>query len=115
LTSKASLCDLNGRLEKQIDMCRFRPNIVVSGNENPFAEDAWVGSYLCSNDNNHEFYVASRCPRCTLPNVDPDEGVALEKEPFKTLQSYRRVDPQFKYNACFGVNLIPVHFGNNCN
>ncbi|KAI8051489.1 hypothetical protein BDF22DRAFT_656367 [Syncephalis plumigaleata] len=52
--------------------------------------------YLLS-DNDHEFYVASRCPRCTLPNVDPDEGVALKREPFNTLQSYRRVDSQFKW------------------
>lgn len=38
----ASLDDLNTRLDTPVNMARFRPNVVVSGTKEPFAEDAWL-------------------------------------------------------------------------
>ncbi|MBL8820941.1 MAG: MOSC domain-containing protein, partial [Planctomyces sp.] len=40
LISEASLEDLNSRMERPVEMIRFRPNLVVSGCA-PFAEDGW--------------------------------------------------------------------------
>ncbi|RKP27060.1 MOSC domain-containing protein, partial [Syncephalis pseudoplumigaleata] len=107
LISEASLDDLNARLEQPVDMRRFRPNVVVAGSHEPYAEDGWIGSYLYAKDGTAGLYVANRCVRCVMPNVDPDQGAPLGLEPLRTLQSYRRVDPASKYKACFGVNLIP--------
>ncbi|MCK5002938.1 MAG: MOSC domain-containing protein [Gammaproteobacteria bacterium] len=40
LTTQASLDDLNSRMDENIPMARFRPNLVVAGCE-AFAEDEW--------------------------------------------------------------------------
>ena len=38
LCSLESLCDLNARLEKKIEVYNFRPNIIVADLNKPFAE-----------------------------------------------------------------------------
>ena len=40
LIGEGSLGDLNSRLEKPLEMRRFRPNHVVKGSR-PYAEDSW--------------------------------------------------------------------------
>ncbi|GHJ90111.1 hypothetical protein NliqN6_6513 [Naganishia liquefaciens] len=49
----------------------------------------------------------SRCGRCQLPNVDPDNAEADKAVPYKIIAKYRRVDPAQKFTPIFGVNAVP--------
>ncbi len=95
LTNTASLADLNGRLESEISMLRFRPNIVIDG-ALPYQEDTWrrirIGEIT--------FVVSKPCSRCAMTTID-DRG-QFGKEPLKTLATYRRNE----YGVCFGQNLV---------
>ena len=97
LISEASLVDLNQRLEKPVSMRRFRPNFVVRGNTEPFAEDSWTRIKVGETT----FEVSKPCARCSIPSVDPDTGKRL-LEPGKTLATFRRWDG----SVWFGQNLV---------
>ncbi len=101
LTSQASLADLNGRLAQPVGMERFRPNLVIDG-EQPFIEDNWqrlrIGEVVLR--------VAKPCARCKVITIDQQTGVA-GKEPLRTLSTYRQRDNK----VYFGVNLIPENSG----
>ena len=96
LISKASLDDLNGRLEQPVPMLRFRPNLVIDGCH-AFAEDDWrrirIGEL--------EFRVAKPCSRCIIPTIDPATGLRGQ-EPLRTLMGYRKRENK----VYFGQNLI---------
>jgi len=96
LISQASLDDLNSRLESPVEMNRFRPNLVVAGNE-AFAEDQWKRIRI----GEIEFSLVKPCSRCTIPSINP---ATAEKtaEPVKTLASYRLRDKKI----FFGQNVI---------
>ena len=84
LLSRASLDGLTERVGAEMDVRRFRPNIVVEG---PPAhdEDTWDRARL----GDVEVYQTKLCDRCVLTTRDPDTGRG-GKEPLKTLASYRR-------------------------
>jgi uncharacterized protein len=98
IISEASLADLNRRLAKPIPMNRFRPNIVIGGVLNSYAEDQWqrieIGSL--------RFRHGSPCVRCVVTTTDQ---ITLErgKEPLKTLATYRRNDDG---GVNFGMNFF---------
>jgi len=96
LISRASLDDLNTRLEMPVPMRRFRPNLVVEGCE-PYAEDAWKRLRI----GGLEFRVVKPCSRCIIPTIDP-ETAERGVEPLRTLSGYRRWDN----NVWFGQNLL---------
>ena len=103
LTNQASLADLNERLERPIEMIRFRPNVVMQGAD-AFEEDNWnrvrIGSV--------EFECSRPCARCVLTTVDPSTGVKdPDGEPLKTLKTYRHEGE----GVLFGINLIPRSSG----
>lgn len=110
LASEESFKDVNSRLEpaflpdSSFVLERFRANVVVGGGLRPFQEDEWR-EITIGNRDNKTFYVINRCTRCRLPNVDPNSGIADKDQPFKILQSYRRVDKGAKYEPCFGMNI----------
>ncbi|KAJ8290560.1 hypothetical protein GJAV_G00014480 [Gymnothorax javanicus] len=91
LLSEASVADLNTRLEHDVTVSRFRPNIVVSGCA-AFAEDSWdqiqIGSVL--------LHRVMSCGRCIFTTVNPDTGIREEKQPLETLKSYRQCSPSEK-------------------
>ena len=95
LCSEASLDDLNSRLKDSVSMERFRPNIVISGAP-AFAESLWKRVRIGGID----FDLVKPCSRCSMITLD-EEG-SFNKEPLKTLASYRLN----KYGACFGENLV---------
>ena len=101
LISEGSLQDLNSRLETQLPMNRFRPNIVVRGCD-PFAEDTWNRIQI----GDVKGAVVKPCARCEVTTIDK---VTLErsKEPLKTLGKYRK----HKLGAIFGQNVIPLNGG----
>jgi len=97
LVSEASLDDLNDRLDKPVDMRRFRPNIVVKGCE-PFAEDTWKHFTLAG----IPMRGVKPCSRCPIPIVDPDTGERAGPEPIATLASYRKKN----HKVFFGMNVV---------
>ena len=97
LISQASLDDLNGRLQQQLPMKRFRPNLVVSGCD-PYAEDDWRWIRI----GDVELRVVKPCSRCVITTVDPETGIKEPGEPLRTLATYRMHDGQ----VYFGQNLI---------
>ena len=101
---RASLDELNARLEEPTSMRRFRPNLVVEGAP-PFAEDHWwrvrIGEV--------EFEGAENCERCTFPTIDPETGTKdARREPMRTLATFRR---RPEGGVFLGQNLIPRTFG----
>lgn len=101
LVSEASLGDLNGRLQDPLPVDRFRPNLVVKGNE-PFAEDGWRSIRIGS----VPFRVVKPCARCSIVTVDQQTG-KRNKEPLHTLARYRRVGSEVR----FGQNLVHDSLG----
>lgn len=96
----------------EIDIHRFRPNIIVKGNK-PWDEDRWktlrILPRLRSEAIKREFVldVTQRCARCQVPNVDPESAEKHKKQPWDTLMKYRRVDEGITYKPCFGMLCVP--------
>ena len=91
-----------GEEPARLPMTRFRPNLVVDGDE-PFAEDRWtrvrVGEVT--------FRVGKPVGRCVITTIDPQ---TLERghEPIRTLARHRRT-PDGK--TLFAVHLVPETSG----
>jgi uncharacterized protein YcbX len=127
LVSEASLRDLNARLARQgkepVEMNRFRPNIVVGGDNGgndsgeaggdidkiPFAEDAWRRVRTGSGATPIEIALVKPCARCSVPTVNQTLGVAQGNEPIATLKTFRRSADGAK--ILFGQNCIPLGEG----
>ncbi|PWC05219.1 MOSC domain-containing protein [Agromyces badenianii] len=104
LASEASLAQLDAWADEStppLDMLRFRPNIVIDGDE-PFAEDAWPFVEL----GEVRFRITKVCDRCMMTLIDP-ETLARGKEPIRTLAKHRRWSGQ----TWFGVLMVPVSGG----
>jgi uncharacterized protein YcbX len=103
VTSKASLLDVNRRIEdaggKAVPMNRFRPNLVLDGC-GPYEEDSWKRIRI----GNVTLRSAGPCARCIITTTDQLTG-GRGKEPLMTLAGYRR-DPDDPANVNFGQNLI---------
>lgn len=79
-------------------MARFRPNLVVDGDLDPFEEDHWrrvrVGGV--------SFRVAKPVDRCVMTTIDPQTRIGGH-EPIRTLARHRRWDGA----TWFAVQLVP--------
>ncbi|KAF2001893.1 hypothetical protein P154DRAFT_521365 [Amniculicola lignicola CBS 123094] len=123
--SEKSIAELNERLEKaeglNIDVRRFRPNILVRGTE-AWDEDRWKSISLSAKPASNSPFpwwkfgmgkrgldldVVARCARCHVPNVDPESAEEHKRQPWDTLMKYRRVDPGIKFKPCFGMLCVP--------
>lgn len=100
LTNTASLKDLNEKLDQGVPMGRFRPNIVFEGDK-AFQEDGWRRVSIGGID----FDLVKPCSRCGMTTIN--EKGELEKEPLKTLASYRKND----FGVCFGQNIVHLAHG----
>jgi uncharacterized protein YcbX len=96
VATTASLAELCRRGAGELEMIRFRPNLVVDGAE-PFAEDEWQTLTI----GGVSFRAVKPCARCTIPTVDPRTG-EMGKEPLRTLAQFRRRDGE----VWFGQNLV---------
>jgi uncharacterized protein YcbX len=112
----SSIAELNGRLKEaadlNIDVSRFRPNILVKGNPAaPWDEDRWKTVKITPKGKHGGqamvFDVTQRCARCRVPNVDPETAEEHKKQPWDTLMKYRRVDEGIKFKPCFGMLCVP--------
>jgi len=102
LIGQASLDELNTKLQNQINMDRFRPNIVFTGGE-PYAEDVMPHIKI----NNIDFYGVKRCARCVMITID-QQNATKNTEPMKVLAGYRAQNNKIY----FGQNLLHQGSGN---
>ncbi|MCB1626182.1 MAG: MOSC domain-containing protein [Xanthomonadales bacterium] len=98
--STRSLQVLSSWVGRDLDLRRFRPNLVIDGLEQPFVEDRWsvlrIGGI--------GLRMVRPCSRCIFTTVDPDSGERdVDREPLSTLEQRRMLAE----GACFGVNLMP--------
>ncbi len=110
IISEASLADLNTRLDEPLPMNRFRPNIVVSGAPQAYAEDTWKEIRI----GDVGFDVVKGCARCAITTTD-QVTTRRSKEPLRTLMTYR---PVRKSGPLFGQNAIhrstgTIHVGDS--
>jgi uncharacterized protein YcbX len=85
VVTEESLNLLNSKLASPVGMERFRPNLVIAG-ASPHAEDSWTGLQIGS----VRLGIVKPCARCSTVLVDPTTA-KVEREPLKTLASYRRM------------------------
>lgn len=96
ITSKASLNALNQAMKMEINMRRFRPNLVIA-NCDSYEEDSWREISI----NDIHFRLPKPCSRCIVPSIDPNTAVR-DKEPLATLQRLRK----WNNKTYFGQNAI---------
>lgn len=98
LIGQASLEDLSLRVGRELEMLRFRPNLVIEGST-AFAEDQWKRIRI----GEVEFRLVKACSRCILTTIDPQSGErSADREPLATLKTYREQDG----SVLFGQNLV---------
>lgn len=108
VTSQPSLEALQEHIPKgsDINMTRFRANIVLDGNE-PFEEDiihtVEIGSSIL------EF--VKPCTRCKMTTIDQQAGTIPSNEPLKTLSQVRRGKGDGLQGVFFGQNAIATSLG----
>lgn len=85
-----------------LSMERFRPNLVVDGDLEPFVEDAWATVRV----GGVELRVSELCDRCAVVTIDPETG-RFGQEPLRSLARHRRWDGR----TWFGIRLVPVGVG----
>ncbi|WP_329616230.1 MOSC domain-containing protein [Streptomyces brevispora] len=108
VTSTASLDDLNARIAARGDsdavpMDRFRPNIVLTGKDEPHFEDRVRRMTMGSVELAHSV----RATRCSVPLVDQSTGRRRGPEPVRTLATYRR-EAEYGNRVSFGVKNAVV-------
>ncbi|GAA3860482.1 MOSC domain-containing protein [Celeribacter arenosi] len=106
LITKPSIDELSAEVGEKVDMRRFRSNIVVDGDFEPWAEDTWrvirIGSTVLR--------VVKSCERCVVTTQDPMTGEI--ENPREPLASLGRVHRAFNGKIIFGQNLIVEEEGN---
>ena len=70
VTVQATFDALSAELDTALDLRRFRPNVHVELDADPFAEEAWEGRRLRVGE--AELELLHPCERCAIPTRDPD-------------------------------------------
>ena len=93
VTTQATLDALSEELGRPMDLRRFRTNIHVELDAEPFAEESWEGGTLTVGD--AELNLLHPCVRCVIPTRDPDTA---KKDP-EILRHLAR-----EHGTLFGIN-----------
>lgn len=93
---RASIEELNERLEQPVRLNRFRANVLVGGSH-PWAEDAW--KQLMTEQVTLD--LVKPCARCAVIATDQETG-ERSKEPTATLATYRKRDGK----VMVGMNAV---------
>jgi uncharacterized protein len=74
LLSLATCQKITNEAGQPADIRRFRPNIVITGNGEPFAENQWVGKTVIfgETEDSPAVQVTLRDERCAMLNLNPD-------------------------------------------
>lgn len=104
ICSQTSLENVSDRLPdgEEMDITKFRPNIVVKGAFDAFQEDFWGKIKI---NNRTELIMAHNCVRCKSINIDYETGkpgTGPSGEVLKKLQKDRRIDIGAKWSPVFG-------------
>ncbi|EAT89918.1 hypothetical protein SNOG_03187 [Parastagonospora nodorum SN15] len=104
ICSQTSLEDVSSRLPEgeEMDITKFRPNIVIAGAFEAYQEDFWGKLKI---NNRTEIVMAHNCVRCKSINIDYETGkpgVGAKGEVLKRLQKDRRIDIGAKWSPVFG-------------
>lgn len=114
VVTEESVNDVSGRLPAgmNMDVTKFRPNIVLSGSAAAYDEDFWGGlNITCNSDctqqtkDQIQMVLTQNCARCVSINIDYSTGAQGTDESgtvFKKMMKDRRVDPGTKYSPIFG-------------
>ncbi len=110
VVTEESLKDISSRLSdgKEMDMTKFRPNIVLSGALEAWDEDFWGGITITSSssaDHRIQLVLTANCGRCVSINIDYSTGqpaLGEEGSVLKKMMKDRRVDKGSKYSPIFG-------------
>ncbi|KAL4779331.1 serine hydroxymethyltransferase-domain-containing protein [Aspergillus varians] len=105
VVSEASVANVTDRLEgdEEMDVKKFRANIVVEGAATAFEEDFWAE--LVVGDSQVRLLMTANCLRCRSLDVDYTTGKMGTGESGKVLKKLmadRRVDKGSKYSPAFG-------------
>lgn len=101
IASEASLADFNHKSGLNLDMRRFRTNLVVT-ECGAFAEDRWRKIRI----NGINFRLPKPCSRCAIPSIDPDSGES-QKAVLTALANWRKHNNK----VYFGQNAIHDSLG----
>ncbi len=96
LVSENSLTALNRQMGLELQIERFRPNLVIQGCAG-YAEDTWREIRIGEID----FRLPKPCSRCAVPTIDP-ETAEIGKEPLMTLNRARK----WQNKVYFGQNAL---------
>jgi uncharacterized protein YcbX len=111
LTTAATLDAVNRAMDRPVPMNRFRPNIVVGGNE-PDAEYGWK---RLSIGTSAELTIVKPCTRCVMTTIDQAGGSKTGIEPLATLgRDYflsAHIGSAHVQGAIFGENAIATRCG----
>ena len=113
IVTEESLNNVSGRLPDgmEMDMTKFRPNIVLSGASSAYEEDFWAGLKVTSKKHkgggqqSFDMILTQNCARCVSINVDYTTGKSGTREDgsmLKKMSKDRRVDAGAKYSPIFG-------------
>ena len=113
VVTEESLHDVSARLphDVEMDITKFRPNIVISGATECYEEDFWGGLKIVrstgrdSDNNEMELILTNNCARCSSLNIDYATGKIGTDESGKVLKKLmkdRRVDAGQKWSPVFG-------------
>lgn len=96
MIGQSSLDNLNEKLEEQLPMNRFRPNIVFTGGH-AYIEDEMASFEI----NTINFLGVKPCSRCVMTTIN-QQTAERGKEPLKTFASYRMKNNK----VYFGQNIL---------
>ncbi|KAK3076909.1 hypothetical protein LTS18_011674, partial [Coniosporium uncinatum] len=103
VVSETSMKDVLRRLPEgeEVDIIKFRPNIIVAGAEKEWEEDYWAELDVGGNT----IPLSHNCVRCVSINIDYTTGKPGKTESgtiLKKMMKDRRVDQGMKYSPVFG-------------
>lgn len=99
---EASLDLLAEKSGQDIPADRFRANIIFRGGHAHIEDELKTFEI-----NGLTYHGVKPCSRCIMTTIDQQKGAIADKEPLKSLATYRRVDNKIK----FGQNVIPPGHG----
>nr|POE78058.1 uncharacterized protein ycbx [Quercus suber] len=104
VVSSKSMDDVHRRLpnDMEMDISKFRPNIIISGADTIWEEDFWCELSIAGQP---VWECVHNCGRCKSINIDYDTGKQGETPSGKILKELsrdRRVDPGMKWSPIFG-------------
>ena len=100
LISQGTIVAMSGETGRDLEIARFRPNIVVEILDGqPFVEDTWVGHRLTfgTSPDAPAMRATERDIRCVMVNIDP---TTLEKDA-KVLKNIAK-----QHETCLGITVL---------